>query len=60
MENLGRLSVTDFKTREKYPLTLVLDEVRSFLNVGSIFRSADAFAVEVVILGVIPAQPPHR
>ena len=60
MENLGRLSVTDFKTREKYPLTLVLDEVRSGLNVGSIFRTADAFALEEVILCGITAQPPHR
>ncbi|MBL7806982.1 MAG: RNA methyltransferase [Saprospiraceae bacterium] len=60
MENLGRLSVPDFKSREKYPLTLVLDEVRSGLNVGSIFRTADAFALEQVILCGITAQPPHR
>ncbi len=60
MENLGRLSVSDFKSREKYTLTLVLDEVRSGLNVGSIFRTADAFALEQVILCGITAQPPHR
>ncbi len=60
MENLGRLSVDDFKTRPKIPLTLVLDSVRSGLNVGSIFRTADAFALERVLLCGITAQPPHR
>ena len=60
MENLGRMSVNDFKTRPKIPLTLVLDSVRSGLNVGSIFRTADAFALERVLLCGITAQPPHR
>lgn len=60
MENLGRLSVADFKTRPKTPLVLVLDNVRSGLNVGSIFRTADAFALEKVLLCGITAQPPHR
>ena len=60
MENLGRMSVDDFKTRPKIPLTLVLDSVRSGLNVGSIFRTADAFALERVLLCGITAQPPHR
>jgi tRNA G18 (ribose-2'-O)-methylase SpoU len=60
MENLGRLSVSDFKSTAKKPLTLLLDGVRSGLNVGSIFRTADAFALEQVILCGITAQPPHR
>jgi tRNA G18 (ribose-2'-O)-methylase SpoU len=60
MENLGRISVDDFKSRPKIPLTLVLDSVRSGLNVGSIFRTADAFALERVFLCGITAQPPHR
>ncbi len=60
MENLGRMSVTDFKTRPKQPLILVLDSVRSALNVGSIFRTADAFALERILLCGITAQPPHR
>lgn len=60
MEHLGRLSVADFKTQDKRPLTLVLDSVRSGLNVGSIFRTADAFALEKIVLCGITAQPPHR
>jgi len=60
MQNLGRMSVSDFKSRPKMPLTLVLDSVRSGLNVGSIFRTADAFALERMLLCGITAQPPHR
>lgn len=54
------MSVADFKTRPKFPLVLVLDNIRSGLNVGSIFRSADAFALEKILLCGITAQPPHR
>lgn len=60
MENLGRMSVADFKSGPKFPLVLVLDGVRSALNVGSIFRTADAFALESILLCGITAQPPHR
>ncbi|MFN0214942.1 MAG: RNA methyltransferase [Saprospiraceae bacterium] len=60
MENLGRLSTADYKDRPKFPLVLVLDNVRSGLNVGSIFRTADAFALEKILLCGITAQPPHR
>ena len=60
MVALNRPSPEDFKTREKLPLILVLDNVRSGLNVGSIFRSADAFALEKILLCGITAQPPHR
>lgn len=54
------MSVADFKSGPKFPLVLVLDSVRSALNVGSIFRSADAFALERILLCGITAQPPHR
>lgn len=60
MDELNRLSVTDFKTTEKHPLVIVLDNVRSMHNVGSVFRTADGFAVEKIILTGITGQPPHR
>ena len=60
MDALQRLSLSDFKNREKLPLVVVLDNIRSALNVGSIFRTADAFALEQVVLCGITAQPPHR
>lgn len=60
MDALGRLSVEDFKGQDKMPLALVLDHVRSGLNVGSIFRTADAFLIEKIFLCGITSQPPHR
>ncbi|MBV6443693.1 MAG: tRNA (guanosine(18)-2'-O)-methyltransferase [Saprospiraceae bacterium] len=60
MEALQRPSIEDFKNLEKFPLVLVLDNVRSGLNVGSIFRTADAFLLEKILLCGITAQPPHR
>ncbi len=60
MDALGRLTVEEFKEQAKLPLVLVLDNVRSGLNVGSIFRTADAFTVQKVLLCGITAQPPHR
>jgi tRNA G18 (ribose-2'-O)-methylase SpoU len=60
MDALARLSVEDFKNQEKLPLAVVLDNVRSGLNVGSIFRTADAFLAEKILLCGITAQPPHR
>ena len=60
MDALNRLSVEDFRQQEKLPLALVLDNVRSGLNVGSVFRTADAFLVEKILLCGITAQPPHR
>jgi tRNA G18 (ribose-2'-O)-methylase SpoU len=59
-ENLNRRSVDDFREAAKMPFAFVLDNVRSGLNVGSIFRTADAFAFERVVLCGITAQPPHR
>jgi 23S rRNA (guanosine2251-2'-O)-methyltransferase len=60
MDALNRPSVAAFKESDKLPLVVVLDNVRSALNVGSIFRTADAFALSKVILCGITAQPPHR
>lgn len=60
MDELGRLSVTAFKEAEKNPIILVLDNLRSMHNVGSVFRSADAFLVEAICLGGYTPQPPHR
>ncbi|SDL68915.1 SpoU rRNA Methylase family protein [Catalinimonas alkaloidigena] len=59
-EELDRPSVADFKSKEKNPFVLVLDNVRSLLNVGSVFRTADAFLAERVILCGITGRPPHR
>lgn len=59
-EALNRLTPEEFKTANKIPLTVVLDNVRSLHNVGSIFRTADAFAVERLFLCGITAVPPAR
>lgn len=56
---LNRISAEEFKKAEKLPLTVVLDNVRSSYNVGSIFRSSDAFRVECVCLCGITAVPPQ-
>lgn len=60
MDALQRISVEDFRRQDKMPVALVLDNVRSGLNTGSIFRTADAFLLEKVVLCGITAQPPHR
>jgi tRNA G18 (ribose-2'-O)-methylase SpoU len=60
MEELHRISAEEAQSSPKIPVMLVLDNVRSALNVGSAFRTADAFAVEGIILCGISAQPPHR
>ena len=59
-EELGRLTPEEFKSAKKIPAVLVLDDVRSAMNVGSAFRTADAFALEKIYLCGITAQPPHR
>jgi 23S rRNA (guanosine2251-2'-O)-methyltransferase len=56
---MHRLSVEEFKEAEKLPLIVVLDDVRSLYNVGSVFRSCDAFRVEAVYLCGITATPPN-
>lgn len=60
LKELNRVSIDDFKAQAKTPLVLVLDNVRSALNVGSAFRTADAFALRHIHLCGITAQPPHR
>lgn len=60
MEELGRKSIEEFKKASKIPVVVVLDDIRSLHNIGSVFRTADAFAVERIILCGITAQPPHR
>ena len=59
-KELGRKSIVEFKNSGKLPLVIVLDNVRSQGNVGSVFRTADAFLVEAVCLCGITATPPHR
>ena len=60
LEELGRIDVETFKETTKTPLVVVLDNVRSMHNVGAIFRTADAFLLEKIVLCGITPQPPHR
>lgn len=60
MDELNRSSVDQFKSEIKTPLVVILDNVRSMNNVGSIFRTCDAFAIEHLYLCGITAQPPHK
>lgn len=57
---MKRLSIEEFRDSEKMPLTVVLDDVRSLYNVGSVFRSCDAFRVKAVYLCGITATPPNN
>ncbi|MEP5611464.1 MAG: TrmH family RNA methyltransferase, partial [Cyclobacteriaceae bacterium] len=59
-EELNRLTPEEFKHSEKLNCVLVLDDVRSAMNVGSAFRTSDSFGVEKIYLCGITAQPPHR
>ena len=60
MDELGRMSVAEFKQAEKSPIVVVLDNIRSMHNVGSVFRTADAFLMEAICLCGYTPQPPHR
>ena len=60
MEELNRLSVDEFKHAKKFPIVVILDNIRSLSNVGSVFRTSDAFRIESVYLCGITATPPHR
>jgi 23S rRNA (guanosine2251-2'-O)-methyltransferase len=60
LDELNRASVAEFKAQAKLPVAVVLDNVRSMHNIGSIFRTSDGFAVEQICLCGITAQPPHR
>jgi len=57
---LDRLDEQTFREREKFPIVVVLDDIRSLNNIGSFFRTADAFLVEKIYLCGITATPPHR
>lgn len=59
VEELNRISVDEFKEADKIPLVVVLDNVRSQNNIGSVFRTSDAFRVEKIILCGITATPPN-
>lgn len=60
MNELGRLSTASFKDAEKLPVVIILDNVRSGLNVGSVFRTSDAFLIEAIHICGYSPQPPHR
>lgn len=60
MEELGRISVDEFREARKIPVVILLDNVRSLHNVGSAFRTADAFRCEHIYLTGITGAPPHR
>jgi 23S rRNA (guanosine2251-2'-O)-methyltransferase len=59
-EELDRITVEEFKEVNKLPVVILLDNVRSLNNVGSAFRTSDAFLIEKIYLGGITGTPPHR
>ena len=59
-EELDRLEVSEFKKAEKTPIIIILDNIRSLNNIGSVFRTSDAFLIEKIYLCGITAQPPHN
>ncbi len=60
MNELGRMDTETFKTTPKNKIIVVLDNIRSMHNVGSVFRTADAFLIEAILLCGFTPQPPHR
>jgi 23S rRNA (guanosine2251-2'-O)-methyltransferase len=60
MDELNRKSVEDFKEAEKMPVIAVLENVRSAYNVGSVFRTADAFLLQAIYICGYTAKPPHK
>ena len=60
LDELNRVSVQEFKNQKKLPIIVVLDNIRSLNNIGSFFRTSDAFNIEAIYLCGISAQPPHR
>lgn len=59
-EELNRISIEEFRDMPKLPVVVVLDNIRSGMNVGSVFRTADAFGISHIHLCGITARPPHR
>ena len=60
MDELNRMNIVDFKQSSKNPVVVVLDNIRSMNNIGSVFRTCDAFRIDAVYLCGITAQPPHK
>jgi 23S rRNA (guanosine2251-2'-O)-methyltransferase len=60
MDELGRMDARQFKQEKKFPLVIILDNIRSMMNVGSVFRTADAFRIEKILLCGITACPPNK
>ena len=60
MEELGRKSVEEFKQSDKTPVIIVLENIRSAYNVGSVFRTSDAFLIEAIYIIGYSAKPPHK
>ena len=60
LSGLNRIGVEEFKQKEKNPIVIVLDNIRSMNNVGSVFRTSDAFLIEKIFLCGITPKPPHR
>lgn len=60
LEELGRISVEEFKETDKIPVVVIMDNVRSAHNIGSVFRTADAFLIEKVFLCGISPTPPNK
>jgi tRNA G18 (ribose-2'-O)-methylase SpoU len=60
MEELGRKSVEEFKQSDKTPIIIILENIRSAYNVGSVFRTSDAFLVEAIYIIGYSAKPPHK
>jgi tRNA G18 (ribose-2'-O)-methylase SpoU len=60
LDELNRASVADFKRQDKFPIVVVCDNIRSAMNIGSFFRTADALAIDRIVLCGISARPPHK
>ena len=60
MEELARKSVNEFKLSDKFPIIVVLENIRSAYNVGSVFRTSDAFLIEAIYIIGYSAKPPHK
>src|SRR6478752_830953 len=60
MEELVRKSVDEFKQSDKFPIIVVLENIRSAYNVGSVFRTSDAFLIEAIYIIGYSAKPPHK
>lgn len=59
-EELDRLTIESYKSSQKLPIVVILDNIRSLNNIGSVFRTSDAFRIESIYLCGITAQPPHK